>query len=114
LDVRPGEALGVIGPNGAGKTSLLRVIGGLLLLDEGTLHIRGRLGGLLDLGAGYSGDLTGRENATFNGIVAGLTRAEVQARMPTIVEFAELGHVIDAPLRTYSAGMKLRLAFSVA
>lgn len=114
LDVMPGEALGVIGPNGAGKTSLLRAIGGILLLDEGSLQVKGRLGGLLDLGAGYSGDLTGRDNATFNGVVAGLTRAEVRARMPAIVEFAELGHVIDAPLRTYSAGMKLRLAFSVA
>lgn len=114
LDVQPGEALGVIGPNGAGKTSLLRVIGGILRLDEGTLVVNGRLGGLLDLGAGYSGDLTGRDNATFNGVVAGLTRAEVHARMGEIVEFAELQHAIDAPLRTYSAGMRLRLAFSVA
>jgi lipopolysaccharide transport system ATP-binding protein len=114
LEVLPGEALGVIGPNGAGKTSLLRVIGGILPLDEGTLAVNGRLGGLLELGAGYSGDLTGRDNATFNGVIAGLTRSEVDARMADIVEFAELQHAIDAPLRTYSAGMRLRLAFSVA
>lgn len=114
LDVAPGESLGVIGPNGAGKTSLLRVIGGILPATEGHVSVRGRLGALIDLGAGYSGDLTGRENAVFNGIVAGLTRRRVEDQMHDIVAFAGLSKAIDEPLRTYSAGMKLRLAFSVA
>lgn len=114
LELQPGEALGVIGPNGAGKTSLLRVIGGILPASEGRVSVSGRLGALIDLGAGYSGDLTGKENAIFNGVVAGLTRREVQDRMRDIIEFAGLERTIDEPLRTYSAGMKLRLAFSVA
>jgi lipopolysaccharide transport system ATP-binding protein len=112
--VAPGEMLGVIGANGAGKSTLLRLIGGVLAPDAGTVAVDGRIGGLLSLYTGFSNDLTGRENAYTAGIVAGLTRAEVTERMDAIIDFAELAHAIDTPLRTYSTGMQLRLGFAVA
>lgn len=114
VTVRPGEMLGVIGANGAGKSTLLRLIGGVLSPDGGTVEVGGRIGGLLSLDTGFSDDLTGRENVYTSGVVAGLTRREVTERMDAIVAFAELAHAIDAPLRTYSTGMRLRLGFAVA
>lgn len=112
--VAPGEMLGVIGHNGAGKSTLLQLVGGVGCPNEGKVKINGRIGALLDLGAGFHGDLTGRENAFVTAIVSGLTEREVARRFEQIVEFAELEDFIDNPVRTYSTGMQMRLAFSVA
>lgn len=112
--VEPGNMLGVIGKNGAGKSTLLKILGRVLNYDAGIVNINGRIGGLLELGAGFHPDLTGRENIFVNGVVSGLTRAQVKERFDEIVTFAELEGVIDYPLRTYSSGMKMRLGFSVA
>jgi lipopolysaccharide transport system ATP-binding protein len=112
--VARGRMCGVVGRNGAGKSTLLRLLGGVGLPDEGTLAVRGRVGGLLELTAGFHGDLTGRENVMVGGVVRGLRRREIQAHFSSIVEFAELAPVIDHPLRTYSTGMQMRLAFAVA
>ena len=114
FDLAPGSTLGIVGANGAGKSTLLRLLAGIGRPDEGRLHVYGRLSGLLSLGAGFHSDLTGRENVFVTGVIGGLTRREVARRLDEIVEFAELGHAIDAPLRTYSTGMQMRLAFSVA
>ncbi len=112
--VSPGEMLGIIGHNGAGKSTLLQLIGGVGYPNEGKVKVNGRIGALLDLGAGFSADLTGRENVFVSGVVAGLSRREVAKRLDAIVEFAELEKFIDNPVRTYSTGMQMRLAFSVA
>ncbi|MBD2256341.1 ABC transporter ATP-binding protein [Pseudanabaena sp. FACHB-2040] len=112
--VGPGEMLGVIGHNGAGKSTLLRLLGGVGRPDEGQIRMRGRIGALLELGAGFHGDLSGRENVFVMAVVAGLTRREVAKRFDSIVEFSELHEFIDNPVRTYSTGMQMRLAFSVA
>jgi lipopolysaccharide transport system ATP-binding protein len=109
-----GRMLGVLGANGAGKSTLLRLIGGIGRPDEGRIHVQGRIGGLLELGAGFHPDLTGRENIYVNGVVSGLTRREVTSRLEAIIDFAELEDAIDNPLRTYSTGMRMRLGFAVA
>ncbi len=114
FEVQPGEILGVLGHNGAGKSTLLRLIGGIGSADEGQIHIRGRVGALLDLGAGFHEDLTGRENLMVAALIGGLTKVEVLAREAEIIEFAELESFIDNPIRTYSTGMGMRLAFSIA
>jgi lipopolysaccharide transport system ATP-binding protein len=112
--VPAGQMIGVIGPNGAGKSTLLRLIGGVGRPDAGRVTVQGRLGTLLDLGVGFHPDLTGRENIFIDGVIAGLTRQEIGRRFDAIVAFSELEEFIDAPLRTYSSGMWMRLAFSVA
>lgn len=112
--VQPGEMLGIVGQNGAGKSTLLRLLGGVMRADEGRIVTSVPVHGLLDLNAGMHPDLSGRENAIIGGIMAGLTRKEVVARLPDIVEFAELEAFIDEPVRTYSSGMRLRLGFAVA
>lgn len=109
-----GMMLGVIGLNGAGKSTLLRLIGGVGRPDEGRLIVNGRVSGLLDLGAGFHFDLTGRENVYINGVISGLLKQEIAYRFNDIVEFAELGKVINEPLRTYSSGMRMRLGFAIA
>lgn len=114
LAVGVGRMLGVIGHNGAGKSTLLRLIGGVGRPDEGHITTRGRIGALLDLGAGSHPDLTGRDNIMLHGVIAGLTRRQVLSRFDSIVAFAELERFIDNPLRTYSSGMQMRLAFAVA
>ncbi len=114
FSVAPSEMLGVIGSNGAGKSTLLQLVGGVGQPTEGRVQVKGRIGALLDLGAGFHGDLTGRENVFVAEISAGLTRREVARRFSSIVEFAELEAFIDNPVRTYSTGMQMRLAFSVA
>ena len=114
FDVSPGKMIGIIGKNGAGKSTLLRLVGGVGRPDQGVIKTNGRIGALLELGADFHPDLTGRENVYINGVIAGLTRAEVKARFDDIVAFAELEAFIDNPLRTYSTGMEMRLAFSVA
>jgi len=112
--VAPGQMLGILGHNGAGKSTLLQLLGGVGRADEGSIRITGRIGALLDLGASFHPDLTGRENVLVSAIAAGLTKREVQRRFGAIVEFAELEPFIDSPLRTYSTGMQMRLAFSIA
>lgn len=114
FSVAPGRMVGVIGPNGAGKSTLLRLIGGVGQPDEGSVAVHGRIRALLDLGAGFHPDLTGRENVFINGVISGLTRQEVARRFDAIVDFAELEAFIDSPLRTYSTGMQMRLGFAIA
>jgi lipopolysaccharide transport system ATP-binding protein len=114
FSVPRGKMVGVIGANGAGKSTLLRLVGGVGRPDEGALVANGRIGALLDLGAGFHPDLTGRDNIFINAIISGLTRQEVVRQFDSIVDFAELKDFVDSPLRTYSSGMQLRLAFAVA
>jgi len=114
FEVERGKMVGIIGANGAGKSTLLRLVGGVYKPDEGSVQIRGRVGALLDLGTGFHPDLTGRENILINGVISGLTRKEVFEQYESIIDFAELKDFIDNPLRTYSTGMQLRLAFAVA
>jgi len=114
LRVAPGEAIGVMGRNGAGKTSTLRVLSGIVPLDSGRAECGGRIVSLLEVGAGFGRDFTGRENIHLNAALHGLSRAEVEARLEPVVAFSELGHFIDVPVRTYSSGMFVRLGFSIA
>jgi lipopolysaccharide transport system ATP-binding protein len=114
FSVEPGKMVGLVGANGAGKSTLLRTISGVLRPDAGRVQVSGRVGTLLELGSGFHPELTGRENIRTIGVLAGLTRREVAARFDDIVAFSELGHVLDDPLRTYSTGMQMRLAFAVA
>ncbi len=114
FEVRPGECIALLGPNGAGKSTLLKMIAGLFKPDKGKIIIRGRLGALIELGTGFNTILSGRENVYVNGSILGLTRREIDEKFDEIVDFGEIGHVIDDPVRTYSSGMRLRLAFAVA
>ena len=114
LQVYEGEILGIVGRNGAGKSTLLKVISRVLIPSAGRVRIRGHVSPLLELGAGFHPELTGRENVYLNGTLLGHTRREIDKRLPEIIEFAELGAFIDSPLRTYSSGMAARLGFSVA
>jgi ABC-type polysaccharide/polyol phosphate transport system ATPase subunit len=114
LDVQRGEIFGIIGRNGAGKSTLLKVVSRVLVPTRGRVRIRGRLSPLLELGAGFHPELTGRENVFLNGTLLGHSSRELEARMEAIVEFSELGGFIEAPLRTYSSGMAARLGFAVA
>jgi ABC-type polysaccharide/polyol phosphate transport system ATPase subunit len=109
-----GDSLALVGANGAGKSTLLGLLAGLYPPDRGTLHVSGRVSSLLDLGFGFHPDLTGRENARVMGALLGLGRRELHAALPGIIEFSGIAAQIDDPLRTYSAGMTLRLAFAVA
>jgi lipopolysaccharide transport system ATP-binding protein len=114
LDVERGRTVGIIGANGAGKSTLLRLIAGVERPDAGSVEVDGRIGALLELGASFHPELTGVENVILSSVVAGLTRKEARARVDDIVEFAELEPFIESPLRTYSTGMVMRLAFSIA
>jgi ABC-type polysaccharide/polyol phosphate transport system ATPase subunit len=113
LHVSPGEAVGMVGRNGAGKTSLLRCLAGIVPLDSGRAACGGRVASLLELGAGFGQDFTGRENIWLNGALHGFSREGVEGRIDRIVEFSELGEFIDVPVRAYSAGMYLRLGFAI-
>jgi ABC-2 type transport system ATP-binding protein/lipopolysaccharide transport system ATP-binding protein len=114
LEVRPREVLGIIGHNGAGKSTLLKLIARVLQPTSGRVMVRGRVAPLLELGAGFDPELTGRENVFLNGALLGFRQAEIAERFDRIVDFAGVREFIDMPLRTYSTGMSLRLAFSVA
>jgi lipopolysaccharide transport system ATP-binding protein len=114
FEVRRGECLGLIGGNGAGKTTLLKMLNGLIKPDAGRIEMRGRIGALIALGAGFNPVLTGRENVYINGSILGLSRRQIDDRFDEIVEFAELSDFIDSPVRSYSSGMQVRLGFAVA
>jgi lipopolysaccharide transport system ATP-binding protein len=114
LDVESGTTLGVIGRNGSGKSTLLKLINRVLKPDAGTVTVRGTVASLVELGAGFHPELTGRENVVINGTILGLTKKEIRARFDEIVAFSELANYIDEPVRTYSTGMYLRLGFAVA
>ena len=114
LDVRRREVLGIIGHNGAGKSTLLKLIARVLQPTEGRVTVRGRVAPLLELGAGFDMELTGRENVYLNGAVLGFRRSDIDQRFDRIVEFAGVREFIDMPLRTYSSGMVVRLGFAVA
>ena len=102
FELRRGECLGLLGRNGAGKTTLLKVLSGLIKPDQGTVSLKGRIGGLIALGAGFNGILSGRENIRINGSILGYSRDEIEERMQEIIDFAEIPDFIDAPVNTYS------------
>jgi ABC-type polysaccharide/polyol phosphate transport system ATPase subunit len=112
--VQHGESLAVIGPNGAGKSTLLQVLAGILEPTEGSIQVNGRISSLLTLGAGFDADLSGRENVLLAGAFMGMNHGEMVRRLPEIVEFADIGQFIDAPIKTYSVGMRARLGFAIA
>ena len=114
FELRRGECLGLIGRNGAGKTSLLKMLNGLIKPDAGRITMRGRVGALIALGAGFNPILTGRENIYINGSVLGLSKKGIDAKMDEIIDFAEIGEFIDTPVMNYSSGMNVRLGFSAA
>jgi ABC-2 type transport system ATP-binding protein len=114
LEVRRDEVLGITGPNGAGKSTMLKVVARVLRPTEGRARVWGRVSPLLELGAGFDSELTGRENVFLSGATLGFSKRDIARRFDSIVEFAELGEFIDAPLRTYSSGMKARLGFAIA
>lgn len=114
LTVRQGESWGIVGKNGSGKSTLLKLITGILRPCKGTVSVNGTVAPLLELGAGFDGDLTGRENIMMNGLILGMTEKDIQARFDEIVDFAEIETFLDVPLKNYSSGMKSRLGFSIA
>ena len=114
FELRRGECLGLIGHNGAGKTTLLKMLNGLIKPDRGRIEMRGRVGALIALGAGFNPILTGRENVYVNGSILGLTNSEIEEKFDEILDFAEIGEFIDAPVQSYSSGMQVRLGFAVA
>lgn len=114
FDLGSGEVVGVIGRNGAGKSTLLRILSRVMRPSSGEIDIHGRVGSLLEVGTGFHPDLTGRENVYLNGALLGMPRKEIESKLPAITEFAEIGDFVNAPLKHFSSGMYLRLAFAVA
>jgi ABC-type polysaccharide/polyol phosphate transport system ATPase subunit len=114
LRIAPGETVGIVGRNGAGKSSTLRVLAGIIPLDAGTLEVGGAVVSLLELGAGFGRDFSGRENILLNGALHGLDKAAIEAVMDDVIAFSELGEFIDVPVKTYSSGMFVRLGFAIA
>ncbi|WP_354699273.1 ABC transporter [Paraconexibacter sp. AEG42_29] len=114
LRITPGQTVGIVGRNGAGKSSTLKVLAGIVPLDSGSVTIGGRIVSLLELGAGFGRDFSGRENILLGGALHGLNRPEIEARMDDIIAFSELGDFIDVPVKTYSSGMYVRLGFAIS
>ena len=114
LEVKKGEALGIIGGNGAGKSTMLKILSRITAPTEGVVDIYGRIASMLEVGTGFSGEMTGRENVYMNGAILGMTKAEIDAKMEDIIEFSEVREFIDTPVKRYSSGMYVKLAFSVA
>lgn len=114
FDVQQGETVALLGLNGSGKSTLLKLISGVLQPDEGTVHTRGRVAGLIEVGAGFHHDLSGRDNVYLNGAILGMSERQIDQMFDSIVEFAEIGEFIDTEVKFYSSGMYLKLAFSIA
>jgi len=114
FEVRRGECLGLIGPNGAGKSTLLKLLTGIIKPDMGEIRIKGRVGALIELGAGFHPILTGRENIYINGTILGLTKKEINEKFEQIIDFADIGDFLDTPVQNYSSGMRVRLGFAIA
>ncbi|MFZ2147173.1 MAG: ABC transporter ATP-binding protein [Sedimentisphaerales bacterium] len=114
FELKKGETLGLIGPNGAGKTTLLKMLNGIIIPDKGSLRIKGRVGALIQIGAGFHPQLTGRENVYINGAILGMGKREIDKRFDTIVDFADIGDFLDTPVKFYSSGMFVRLGMAVA
>ncbi len=114
VDIQQGESVALLGFNGSGKSTLLKLISGVMLPDGGSIGVRGRVAGLIEVGAGFHPDLTGRENVYLNGAILGMTEKEIDERFDSIVAFSEIEKFIDTEVKFYSSGMFLRLAFSVA
>lgn len=114
FEIRRGEALGIVGPNGAGKSTLVKLLSGITAPSAGEIEIVGRLASLVEVGAGFQPELTGRENVFLNGMILGMSRREIAGKLPHIVEFAEIGDALDAPVKHYSSGMFVRLGFAIA
>ena len=114
FSVKRGEAIALIGKNGCGKSTTLKMLSRIMYPDSGTIEMKGRVSALIELGAGFHPDMTGRENIYINAAIFGLSRKEIDERLQDIIDFSELGEYIDSPVRTYSSGMYMRLAFSVA
>ncbi len=114
FELKRGECLGLIGPNGSGKSTLLKVINGIITPDKGRIEVRGRIGALIEVGAGFHPMLTGRENIYINGTILGLQKKEIDKNFDEIVHFAEIEEFIDTPIKNYSTGMRVRLGFAIA
>jgi ABC-2 type transport system ATP-binding protein len=114
FEVKKGESVGIIGRNGCGKSTTLKLLTRIMYPDSGTITVEGRVSALIELGAGFHPDMTGRENIYINASIFGLSKKEIDRRLSRIIDFSELEHYIDNPVRTYSSGMYMRLAFSVA
>jgi len=114
LEIKKGEMIGVIGKNGSGKSTLLKLIAGITKPTEGKIYLYGRVSSLLEIGTGFHPDLTGKENIFLNGVIMGMSRKEVKDKFDRIVDFAGVGKFLDVPVKRYSSGMYIRLAFAVA
>ena len=114
FDVEPGEAIGLMGHNGSGKSTLLKMVSGVMRPDEGQVRVAGKVAGLIEVGAGFHPDLTGRENIFLNAAIIGMSEPEINRKFDMIVDFAQIGKFVDTEVRHYSSGMYMRLGFSVA